>query len=243
MKLGLVAVMFIVCGCTEPLAPGGIPSPVNGTDGAAGQAGSTAASGGSGASGTPKPKDDEQDQDRDRRGEPSDSDAGQAVVDDDDDDDDDDDSDKQEPSISNPAPDAGQVGPVDAATPVSTPTALDPVEGLVGTWSGEVEDLFGRITPTCLRISQVGMTAVAGEAIYRGTVNCRIELTYLESEGVVHSFNEQQIEGSGCPRGELKLSLNADDTLDYTWYVNDGDIPESKATLDRVDACPWQPNF
>jgi hypothetical protein len=78
------------------------------------------------------------------------------------------------------APDAGQGGSSQAGTggasgadPMTAPvTAPDPDAELIGSWSGHVVDVLGPMMDLCMKITQVGMTEVAGTTAYSNGTNC-----------------------------------------------------------------------
>jgi hypothetical protein len=124
---------------------------------------------------------------------------------------------------------------VDGAPTADSAVADDPV---VGHWLGEIEDAIGRDYIACVEVTQVSMAGPAGNVVYTGALDCAADLTYSATEGNVVSFGQTVTRGTGCPRGTLKLSLNANGTLNYEWYLNMGSVPDEVGVLSRVDTCP-----
>jgi hypothetical protein len=125
-------------------------------------------------------------------------------------------------------PDAAQDGAAGAAAP----------QAVVGTWAGQLQDLLNRPINACVVVTQVGTQGDAGHTSYTGTFTCRCRLSYRETVGDVHSFDEIVTSGMGCPTvGLLELEVKSDGTLKYDWYLNVGSLPEGIGTLNRVDSC------
>jgi hypothetical protein len=230
MRLELVSAALVLCSCTEPSVPNPKSSPTdsNAVTGAG-------AGGGGAAAGTGAP----QATDTERRSRPPredpDLDAGAG--------------DESGGEATAPvARDAGRTGgPADASVvsdpqtdaATSPPTTGDGADDdVVGTWYGPNEDALGRRSTACVMLRQVGVMGPAGDTVYHGALECTGTLSFLETVGGVHSFEEAATSGAPCPSGTLRLKPLADGTLDFKFFWNTGDIPDGVGILNRVAVCP-----
>lgn len=213
--------VLLCVGCTEPLQIPKAPPPTQGAVTETGLAGASSKpkDGGADDAKTAMQADDDMAKDTDDDAKSSD-DAGSEPVD---------------AAVATDAGAMQDAAPDASADAASAPQAPDTI---VGSWVGELRDPINRLINACVVVTQVGTPGSAGDAFYTGAFTCQTALSYLETVGDVHTFDEVVARGTVCPRGILALALNSDGTLKYDWYLNPGEIPEGVGMLDRVDRCP-----
>jgi len=122
--------------------------------------------------------------------------------------------------------------------PNTDTNAMPDGAALIGSWYGPAEDLLGRKYDGCFVVQQVGTQGPAGTVRYTGALECEYDIEYIGVVEKEFAFKSIVKSGRGCFPSTLRLTQPSDNSIRFSMYINDGDVPEGAGTLVRVDACP-----
>lgn len=131
------------------------------------------------------------------------------------------------------SPDAPSAGGADA------PPNADDV-GVVGVWSGTIQDLLARSSTLCVHVTQTSMPGPAGHGANHGDTNCSGKVIFEKTEGLAAWFTlDIDNVSRDCPQTRMRLELRRDGTVEYQAFLAARETPVALETgvLMKVDDC------